>query len=355
MRLADRVTGGTIAKFAPVAPDSFAPEVCDGLGVRVLVFVVLAIGATPAFADVDASKIERARDSALTPKFQDDLPGFEEVEIEGGGGGTGRSGTGGGGGGVGGGSGEGTGGRTGSGSGSAGSAGSGGSGGRDIDDSRIKRGSGEKRRVTAGQNGPLKRDPNRAERDKARRVDTRDTQQARARDEEKGPVGNLLTIVMWGLLAIGAALLVFWFVSEMGKGKEAALPSEKEADDAAVKAATAAIIDRPLGDADDLAAQGKFAEAIHTLLLRTLKELAKSAMVRVEHSHTSREILSRVPLKGDARDALSTLITYVELTHFGDDPASAADYAKCREQFHRFAEAFKAGLAVERAPVALAS
>ena len=79
-------------------------------------------------------------------------------------------------------------------------------------------------------------------------------------------------------------------------------------------------------------------------------------MVRVERSHTSREILARVPLLADAREALSMLITYVELTHFGDDPAGAADYAKCRDQFNRFAAAFKAGLAIQqRSPQAVAA
>jgi hypothetical protein len=44
------------------------------------------------------------------------------------------------------------------------------------------------------------------------------------------------------------------------------------------------------------------------------------------------------------------LITYVELTHFGDEPAGANDYARCREQFNRFATAFRAGLAVQASP-----
>ncbi|HLL20855.1 MAG TPA: DUF4129 domain-containing protein, partial [Kofleriaceae bacterium] len=136
------------------------------------------------------------------------------------------------------------------------------------------------------------------------------------------------------------------FVSELGSsGGDAALPVD-DAKAAQRKAVTAAIIDRPLGDADELAARGEFAEAIHTLLLRTLHELARSAMVRVEPSQTSREILSRVPLLAEARDALGVLITYVELTHFGDEPANAEDYARCREQFNRFAHAFRAGLAV---------
>nr|MBA3502478.1 hypothetical protein [Deltaproteobacteria bacterium] len=48
----------------------------------------------PAFADIDASKIEKAREKTLTPTFQEDLPGHEVVqlgEFRGGGGGGGGS------------------------------------------------------------------------------------------------------------------------------------------------------------------------------------------------------------------------------------------------------------------------
>jgi hypothetical protein len=184
----------------------------------------------------------------------------------------------------------------------------------------------------------------RVPRESAKRIDTREQ-----RDLEggRGGLGSLLQVLMWGVLAVGLGLGLFWFATELAKyDEDAKLPPDEEA--AAIQAATTAIIDKPLGDADELAARGEFAEAIHTLLLRTLHELARSAMVRVERSHTSREILARVPLLADAREALGGLINAVELTHFGDEPASAADYANCREHFNRFAIAFKNGLAVQQ-------
>ena len=254
---------------------------------RVIATVVaMLVGMTaPAWAEIDASKIEKARSGTLTTTFQDDLPGYEVVEA---------------------------------GSGSAGDMRAG-----SQTDPRLRR---------------------RPQRDSARRIDTREYEE-RERASGDGGVSGVMTMFMWGLIAVGIGLMIFWFASEFTKGDpDVALPAEDA--DAAVKAATAAIIDKPLGDADELAARGEYVEAIHTLLLRTLQELAKSAAVRVERSHTSREILARVPLAPDARDALGVLITYVELTHFGDEPAGANDYARCREQFNRFATAFKAGLAI---------
>jgi hypothetical protein len=56
---------------------------------------------------------------------------------------------------------------------------------------------------------------------------------------------------------------------------------------------------------------------------------------------TSREILARVPLLADARDALHALIITVELTHFGGDDATEEDYVRCRAQFQKFATAFR--------------
>jgi hypothetical protein len=304
----------TIANLDEVSSDSFTrprSKLCHVRGVRVLATVVaMLVGmSAPALAEIDASKIEKARDTTLTPTFQEDLPGYEFRRL-----------------------GEFTlgdpGSRRGNGSGSGSGSGSG-----------VAEGGGS-------QTDPRMR--NRPNREGARRIDTREYQERERAREEAGPVSGLLTMFMWGLIAVGAGLLIFWFVSEMAKGdSDVALPAEDDSD-AAVKAATAAIIDKPLGDADDLAARGEYAEAIHTLLLRTLHELARNAAVRVERSHTSREILRRVPLATDAEEALSMLITYVELTHFGDDPANAADYAKCREQFNRFATAFRAGLAIAK-------
>jgi Domain of unknown function (DUF4129) len=280
-------------------------KVCDVRRVRVIAIVVAGVVgiAAPALADVTADKIEKARSSTLTPTFQEDLPGYQAGELELGAPGGRRDGSG-----------------SGSGSGSAGSA---------QIDPRLR---------------------NRPARDGARRVDTREYEVRERAREDAGPMGGVMTMLMWGLLAVGVALLVFWFASEMSKSDADVAAPAGDDDDAVIKAQTAAIIDKPLGDADDLAARGEFVEAIHTLLLRTLQELAKSSMVRVERSHTSREILARVALAPEARDALSVLITYVELTHFGDEPAGTNDYARCREQFNRFAAAFRAGFAVQASP-----
>ena len=177
------------------------------------------------------------------------------------------------------------------------------------------------------------------DRDRRMMVDARE-------HEEGGAASSLMSSLMWGMVIVIGVLIAFWIASELSRyGGDAELgPADEPAD--RMQAAAEAIIDRPLGDADELARRGLFAEAIHTLLLRTLQELVRSAAVRVAPATTSREILARVPLLADARSALAGLITAVEITHFGDAPANAADYERCRQQFAVFAQAFRGGAQV---------
>lgn len=157
---------------------------------------------------------------------------------------------------------------------------------------------------------------------------------------ETGVLGRIINVLMWGGLLVGAALLAFWIGTELLAfgADDAALAEDAPA---AQDGPDLRVIERPLGDAEELAARGEYGEAIHTLLLRTLQELVRSAEVRVSAAMTSREILGRVPLAAEARASLAGLITAVEVTHFGDDPATAADYERCRAQFQRFATAFR--------------
>jgi hypothetical protein len=233
-------------------------------------------GAAPAPVLHDATRIELAREKALTDSFQPEIPAY---------------------------------------------AGSDGSGARGSAHSPDRRPGDDHRRM--------------------QRIDTRAQRDGAARDP--GPIGTVISYLMWGLIAIAVALGAFWVAGELFHiGRDADAPPEEADAEAAAIALERAVVDRPLGDAEELARRGEFGEAIHTLLLRTLQELAKSSAVRVAPATTSREILARVALLADAREALAGLIVAVEVTHFGGGIATADDYARCREQFQRFAVAFRA-------------
>jgi hypothetical protein len=174
---------------------------------------------------------------------------------------------------------------------------------------------------------------------RVRREETIDTRYERG--PETGPLSSIFTLLLYGVVIVGCALGIFWLATELAKygGDDVAIAGD---DDAASSAVDLAVIEKPLGDAEELSNRGEYREAIHTLLLRTLQELVRSAAVQVKPAMTSREILARVPLLADAREALAGLITAVELTHFGNDEATLEDYQRCRAEFQRFATAFRA-------------
>jgi hypothetical protein len=77
-----------------------------------------------------------------------------------------------------------------------------------------------------------------------------------------------------------------------------------------------------------LAAAGEHAEAIHALLLATLREVHRRAG-SLAPAWTSREILYRIALEPAARDGLEEIVRAVERSRFGGAAVGAADYEAC--------------------------
>lgn len=148
-----------------------------------------------------------------------------------------------------------------------------------------------------------------------------------------GPWAVLVRILMWIGLAAVVALAIAWVVNRIG------VRARDEVVDPGMGAP--APLEIPLESAERLAAAGRFAEAIHVLLLETLAALSRAA--QLAPSLTSREIVSRVPLPARARDALAGLVLAVEISRFGGTPAGERDYRACLERFHAFIETYRRG------------
>ena len=78
-----------------------------------------------------------------------------------------------------------------------------------------------------------------------------------------------------------------------------------------------------LSDADRLAAEGRFGEAVHLLLFRSIEDIDALTMP-AKPALTSRDILDLRALPSAARAALSRLVTTVEWNFFGGRPVDAA-------------------------------
>jgi hypothetical protein len=99
-----------------------------------------------------------------------------------------------------------------------------------------------------------------------------------------------------------------------------------------------------LAAADELAAEGRYAEAMHVLLLRGLADIRARLDEPFADSLTSREILRSTRLPDRARDSLRDVVGRVEWTYFGEYPAGQQDYAACRTSFNALEQALHGAL-----------
>lgn len=166
-----------------------------------------------------------------------------------------------------------------------------------------------------------------------------DPQDPSRRKDETPSDANLkipgATTVLW--VAVGVALLlVLYALKDYVPGFSRRVKTRADVAAEATQGVQAAERMAQAGDeADELAASGRVAEAMHLLLLRSLVELRRRLGISFADSLTSREILARLTLPEDGRQALGDLIRRVEFAHFGAKPADEADYAACRESYER--------------------
>jgi hypothetical protein len=85
-----------------------------------------------------------------------------------------------------------------------------------------------------------------------------------------------------------------------------------------------------LDEADRLAGQGLFVEAMHQVLLHCLNEIRRRQGNDFPDSLTSREILRVASLPEHGRQTLNWIVAKVEWSYFGDHPAARPDYESCR-------------------------
>jgi hypothetical protein len=92
-----------------------------------------------------------------------------------------------------------------------------------------------------------------------------------------------------------------------------------------------------LADADHLAAQGKFAEAVHLLLFRSIDDIDERRPRAVRPAFTSRDIAEIDALPASSRFAFSKITAVVERSFFGGRDVGAGDYGECRRTYEAFA------------------
>ncbi len=153
-----------------------------------------------------------------------------------------------------------------------------------------------------------------------------------------GPVigagAALAQIVFTVLLVVVGALVVFWIVRSLWQWTDRKRPKDVAAQTAEAAGAPAGPEREPeLEDASRLAAEGRYGEAIHALLLAAIQNFASRAHVQVPPSRTSRELARLLPLGVESRPAFNELVRSVELYLFGGVAAGAQDYESSLARF----------------------
>jgi hypothetical protein len=149
-------------------------------------------------------------------------------------------------------------------------------------------------------------------------------------------------ILLWTVLAVAAALLV-WMVYQRLRHGEWRLPRRRAAQAATVEAIEeswapdAAPVRAWLREADALAEQGRFADAVHHLLFRSIEDIAKRRPRLVRPALTSRELAGADAIPGPARDLFAGIARLVERSLFGGLPVDSDDWASARRAYADFA------------------
>jgi hypothetical protein len=159
-----------------------------------------------------------------------------------------------------------------------------------------------------------------------------------------GPVGGFMAdswwFLKWVLLGLLVLFVLYWLARSFGP--LARMRREKAA-------ASGAAGSEPewqptqeeslalLEDADRLAAKGRFDEATHLLLKRSVNQIAKAKPDWVDPSSTARELAALPALSDAARSAFRTIAERVERSLFALRSLDKADWEAAREAYSDFA------------------
>lgn len=142
-------------------------------------------------------------------------------------------------------------------------------------------------------------------------------------------------VLQWVLVAVGAILLVLLIARILGvpiarlRGKAPEeqpdlVPDREEAQSL-------------LSDADALAAQGRYGEAVRLLLARSIRQIAQRRPDLVQPSSTARELSRIEALPEAARRAFSAIARAVERALFALEDLSERDWNEARSAYADFA------------------
>lgn len=151
-------------------------------------------------------------------------------------------------------------------------------------------------------------------------------------------ISPYLLDLFWVILAVLALALTYYIGREIFRRRGWWTPKPEDAPHAWPEWRPAPEQARLLlADADRLAQEGRFREAAHLLLLRSIQDIDDQRPQLVRPALTTREIAQLKQVPPSARDCFGDIARTVERSLFGGRDVTQQDFARCRDAYQRFA------------------
>jgi hypothetical protein len=149
-------------------------------------------------------------------------------------------------------------------------------------------------------------------------------------------------IVLWTIIAAAALALLWVIVDRLRHGQwrwpwKRRLRIEAELVEEPDWEPDAAPVRSWLREADAMAAEGRYAEAVHHLLFRSIEDIQRRRPRVVRPALTSRELAAEPAIPPPARALFAGIARLVERSLFGGRPVGADDWTSARSAYADFA------------------
>lgn len=146
--------------------------------------------------------------------------------------------------------------------------------------------------------------------------------------------------LLWTVIAIGAAVMLWALYNRLRHGewrlrppRLAAAGDVPEEEWAPEESGARSWLE----EADALAREGRYAEAIHHLLFRSIDDITNRRPALVRPALTSRELAASQSIPAHARNLFAGIARLVERSLFGGRPVNEGDWLEAREAYSGFA------------------
>jgi hypothetical protein len=152
-------------------------------------------------------------------------------------------------------------------------------------------------------------------------------------------IAPALTYIFWAGLAAIAGLILYALAKEVLARNWSSNPKESPAATPVEPPKFRPTIERAkalLEEADRLAREGRFAEAVRVILHHSIDDMEQALAIVIPLSMTSREIAGLAQLSEEGRSVFGKIARAVEVSLFGERPLSREQYADCRREYEIF-------------------